>query len=266
MIVILKDPPRSWNKPYYDDNYHGERQADSSTTAAPAPDYHQYYVGFINTDRRHSNYPNIQFEYVIIPKGKLIYDNTFFRKIGYNKMICENITRINRDNTLLIPLIKNIHPKSMGYIQLESTRPYDQPLIYPNYLTDQLDVENYLAGIRYNEMLLQTSTFGRYKPQVVDLQLPECAAEKFDSDNYWKCYLKFMTYSENDHCGTAKMGPRSDSSAVVDPRLKVHGVECLRVADESIMPKIPTGNKMAASIMIGEKAADMIKEDWKDQK
>jgi len=85
----------------------------------------------------------------------------------------------------------------------------------------------------------------------------------FGSDAYWECAAATVTTTLQHQVGTCKMGPDSDPDAVVDPELRVRGIEGLRVVDASIMPVIPTGHTMAPVYMIGEKASDMIKLTWR---
>jgi len=82
------------------------------------------------------------------------------------------------------------------------------------------------------------------------------------TDAYWDCTTRHYTSTIYHPVGTAKMGPSSDPTAVVDSRLRVHGIQNLRVADASIMPTLVSGNTNAPVVMIGEKAADLIKQDW----
>lgn len=84
----------------------------------------------------------------------------------------------------------------------------------------------------------------------------------FASDDYWRCAIKHLPSMMNHEIGTAKMGPKSDPGAVVDPELRVHGITRLRVMDASIMPTMPVGHVNAGIYMIGEKGADMIKRTW----
>lgn len=93
----------------------------------------------------------------------------------------------------------------------------------------------------------------------------ELPAIAYGSDQYWECYIRLFATSLHHPVGTAKMGPASDPFAVVDSRLKIHGLNGIRVIDASIMPKIVSGNTEAASVMIAEKGSDFIKEDWMHQ-
>lgn len=93
----------------------------------------------------------------------------------------------------------------------------------------------------------------------VEPVLPEAIV--YGSDQYWECYIRQVSMALQQPVGTAKMGPATDRFAVVDERLKVHGLTGLRVIDASVMPKIVSANVYAATIMVAEKGSDLIKED-----
>nr|CAH7738661.1 unnamed protein product [Callosobruchus chinensis] len=91
---------------------------------------------------------------------------------------------------------------------------------------------------------------------------PQCSNLPFGSDAYWTCAIRHVSTSLGHHVGTCRMGPKGDPDAVVDPRLRVHGINRLRVVDGSVMPNIVAGHTNAPIFMIGERAADFIKEEW----
>lgn len=108
----------------------------------------------------------------------------------------------------------------------------------------------------------QTKVFKSINATLFPHATPECHGFNRTSDLYWRCIIRYHTQTIFHPVGTCKMGPANDSMAVVDPRLRVHGIQGLRVVDASIMPTITTGNTNVPTIMIAEKAFDMVFQDW----
>jgi choline dehydrogenase len=142
-------------------------------------------------------------------------------------------------------------PHSRGNIRLRTANPTDSPKIQANYLQRESDRRRLLEGLSIARELAQQESM----KAISDGEIypgGDVKTERQQLD-----YLRWHVGTTHHHVGTCKMG--HDSMSVVNSRLKVHGVEGLRVADASIMPSVVNGNTNAACIMIGEKAADMIK-------
>jgi choline dehydrogenase len=149
----------------------------------------------------------------------------------------------------LFPVV--LLPESRGTISLRSPNPLDAPVIQPNYLSSEADTAVLREGIKLARRLMQTKTFAPYvdSPLLPDPQIQDDAALNE--------YIREQADIAYHPVGTCKMG--IDPLAVVNPQLQVQGVSGLWVADASIMPTIVNGNTNAPAIMIGEKAADLIK-------
>ncbi|MDZ8185315.1 MAG: GMC family oxidoreductase N-terminal domain-containing protein [Nostoc sp. ChiSLP02] len=143
------------------------------------------------------------------------------------------------------------NPESRGSVSLGSAFPKDPPLIRMNYLQSESDLQKLLAGIKIMRQIFQSSVFDEFRGEEV------APGADNNSDETLLAYIRETCDSTYHPVGTCKMG--TDPDSVVNPELKVHGVTGLRVVDASIMPTITTGNTNAPTIMIGEKAADLIK-------
>lgn len=155
-----------------------------------------------------------------------------------------------------------LHPTSRGDVRLNKESPLSTPLIDPNYLSDPRDVEVLLRGIRYSLRIANSSAFYFFNSQGAFYTADDIgSAHPRGSDEYWRDYIRYFTLTQYHPVGTCKMGAVNDPTTVVDPRLRVKGVKNLRVVDASVMPEVTSGNTNAPTIMIGEKASDMIKED-----
>ncbi|XP_028035843.1 glucose dehydrogenase [FAD, quinone]-like [Bombyx mandarina] len=155
-----------------------------------------------------------------------------------------------------------IRPRSVGRLMLRSSNFFDHPRIQPNYFSDLNDLKAMVQGVRMIENIIGTKAFQQYNTKLHDIPFPGCEHLIFDSDEYWECAIMQTSITLDHQVGTCKMAPTGDPTGVVSPRLLVHGVKGLRIADASIMPRIPASHTHAPVVMIAEKAADMIKEDW----
>jgi choline dehydrogenase len=147
----------------------------------------------------------------------------------------------------------NLRPESRGTVHIKSPDPFAAPAIRPNYLSTATDRRVAAEAIRLTRRIAAAPALARFAPQEFK------PGPEFQSDQELARAAGDIGTTIFHPVGTAKMG--QDESAVVDARLRVRGIESLRVADASVMPSITSGNTNAPTMMIAEKAADMIKED-----
>jgi choline dehydrogenase len=143
-----------------------------------------------------------------------------------------------------------VRPLSRGWVRLASVDPLAKPLINPNYLAVEADARRLTDAVRLARKIYATRAFAEW----VQTEVAPGAAVP---DDRLGDYVRQAADSYHHQAGSCRMG--QDSMAVVDPHLRVHGIEGLRVADASVMPAVPSGNCHAGIVMIAEKAADLIK-------
>jgi choline dehydrogenase-like flavoprotein len=151
----------------------------------------------------------------------------------------------------------NLQPTSRGSVRLRSATPSDKPMIAPNYLTTEEDRTVAADSIRVGRRIVAQPALQRYRPEEY---LPGRSVANDDDAALAKAAGDIGTTIFHP-VGTARMGRSDDPSAVVDERLRVIGMERLRVIDASIMPTITSGNTAAPTMMIAEKGAAMVLED-----
>jgi len=177
--------------------------------------------------------PDLQFHFTTAPLSNHGLDVKFLLQQGYSLHVCD------------------LRPRSRGEIRLASRNPLAHPVIEPNYLAEPQDLEKLVAGFKAARRILAAAPFDGYRGREI---LPGPAVQ---SDDEIRDFIRRKAETIYHPVGTCRMG--NDPLSVVDAELRVRGVEGLRVADASIMPLLVAGNTSAPAIMIGEKAADLIR-------
>ncbi|KAG1692957.1 Glucose dehydrogenase [FAD, quinone] [Nymphon striatum] len=213
-------------------------------------------IGYAKTKYSDTGFSDIQIDSI----GAAI-DNIFFRRsYGIKESIFKSYLNPSPKGFSVSGIITvMLNPRSRGYITIKSSDPYEEPVINPRYLTDPYDVRVMIEGIKMAKKLINTPPYKKIEARVVDNILPPCKKFPLWSEDYLECFIRHLAVTFYHPVGTCKMGSLKDPLTVVDPLLRVRGITGLRIADSSIMPTIPSGNTNAPAIMIGEKAADIIK-------
>ncbi|XP_003705686.2 glucose dehydrogenase [FAD, quinone] [Megachile rotundata] len=219
-------------------------------------------LGFTNVNDPESKYPDVQFIFSHFPRWNAHKAAILSSAINAEEELLPAIYKEVMQGDLLVPCVILLNPKSVGVVELRSTDPAEPVKIYANHLQEEEDLRTMLKSVDAVKRLINTETMKRHGMRVSHLEVPGCKHTTPDSEEYWECSIRHIASSLFHPVGTARMGSNGDSMAVVDPRLRVHGVKGLRVIDASIMPNIVSGNTNAATMMIAEKGADMVKDDW----
>lgn len=144
-------------------------------------------------------------------------------------------------------------PESKGYVRIKSADPFEQPEIQPRYLTEETDRRVLVAAMRLARAILKS------KPLEPYYDYEDFPGDKVQSDDEMLGAAKERGTTTFHPMGTCRMGPQSDPTSVVDDELRVRGLESLRVVDASVMPMMLSANINAATMMIADKASDLIR-------
>lgn len=177
--------------------------------------------------------PDLQFHFTTAPLSNHGLDVKFLLQQGYTLHVCD------------------LRPLSRGEIRLAGPDPLAHPRIEPNYLAHPRDLEKLVLGVKAARRILAAPAFDPYRGDEIR------PGPGVQSDEEIREFIRRRAETIYHPAGTCRMG--GDPLAVVDPELRVRGLEGLRVADASIMPLLVGGNTNAPAIMIGEKAADLIR-------
>jgi choline dehydrogenase-like flavoprotein len=192
-------------------------------------------IAFINTNNNSINVPNVR---LLLQSFSFASDNGVMIKklFAINDNLWKYFKHHTNDETFTIAS-HLLHPKSRGTIELRSSDPYDYPIINPKYFSDPEDMKTIVEALKITQRMIETEPFRALNAKLFK-KPEECDKPSFKSDKYNECIARTITLTSYSPVGTCRMGSSSSPTSVVDPELRVIGIQNLRVADASVMPSI----------------------------
>lgn len=187
---------------------------------------------FINTTQP-TSYPDVQTIYFWHTQNSPTL-LSYIKIRQFKNEIASTLLEKTKNHDIGVILVTLLQPKSSGQIRLNGTSPYSKPNIDPNYFSNSDDTKTMIRALRQQLSFVDTASFQKNGGKFIRFPLDECDKFNYQSDDYFECYIKYFSATEYHPVGTCKMGPKSDSSAVVDSELKVHNVDGLRTIDASM--------------------------------
>jgi len=182
-------------------------------------------------------------------------------RMGYsNETLSEMSTRAAHTSGFSC-LASLLRPLSRGTLTLATSDPRDTPLIDPNYLAEQGDLDLLMEGVKKCNDFISMPSMQQLKAVYADGLAKSCGTTM--DDEYWRCLVRSRVIGAGYPVGTCRMGKKGDKKAVVTPDLRVRGIQGLRVVDASVIPASTSGGTNIPAMMIAEKASDVIKTDLK---
>lgn len=214
-------------------------------------------IGFLNVNNASGSdtVPDVQ---ITLKSYSMISDPGFKSTLGISDNFWKNMGKNHKGKDTLSIEVKLLHPKSRGTFKLDSI---DQ-LTYridPNYYSESEDMKTMIKALEFVDKIIESKPIKALKIDKFG-EPEECSEHRPKSSHFYECIARHITLSGHSPISTCRMGEPDGDESVVDPQLRVIGLNGVRVADASVMPSHTSGAPMAAVLMIGQKMANLLAE------
>ncbi|XP_044763969.1 glucose dehydrogenase [FAD, quinone]-like isoform X2 [Coccinella septempunctata] len=222
------------------------------------------FVAYISTNQRRRDAPNIAVFHTYFKRNDF-YLKQFLKNRRFHPAVIASVLKYNKVRNIMLFYPTLISPVSRGEVYINSTYYQAQPVIKPNFLTDEngIDFRSMYAAVTMIVSLTDSLAMQRYKAKFLNIDIPNCRNFKFCSEYYFRCLIVNLGGPPRTCSSTCKMGKPDLNDTIVDPNFKVVGVESMRIADQSIVMNLGAG-RMATNALFGDKLGEMLNSKYSE--